>query len=215
MGISGLSYGVHRNYAPPRLHAPAVRFGAGRTFTPYPLTSAFGQQIAAKSELLPKIMAPDIAKGTHLPAYPQFEVKHDLKHAISTHGLFQCAGLIMIDKAKNKHYLGHISHFTGKDDIQTHLSQLDMDPTQSEIFILPGCDKLTGHTVGQILEGLDAMSPGLADKVQFVHMPPEGFNVVSYDGKVWYMEGNRRHFDESNQFIRLSGKYKPGWCKPG
>jgi hypothetical protein len=192
-----------------------LQFGATqtKTYTPFPLKEMYHAQVAEGATPLPKIRTEDIAQGTYVWNYPQFEVKHDLKHAIATSGLWQCAGLMMIDKASNKHYLAHISHVTGKDDILKHLAKVDIDPKKSEIYILPGCYKETEHTVGQIMDALSQVSPLLPDKVKFVYLPQNTYCVVSYDGQVWALEGNAHQMDRGGQNIQLSGNYRPGFWK--
>lgn len=206
----------------PPLQTITTRF-AGRSFTPYPLiqnpSGSYPQ--GPNSHELKALDRNQIQEGLQVLSYPQYELSDNLNLALSTSGVHQCAGLVIINPDKPCHYLSHISHVTSKQDLIQHFQSVSaqLDIPNANIYLLPGSDNHTDCTVGQIMEALDAVVPGKPEQVQFVHYPNSDLlnrHLVSYQGQVWTYTPEKfilKRIPLGGKPIMLEGKYRPLWMR--
>jgi predicted class III extradiol MEMO1 family dioxygenase len=168
-----------------------------------------------------------IESGLQVLSYPHYEMSTNLNLALSTSGVHQCAGLVIINSDKPCHYLAHISHITSRHDLIRHFKTLmpQLDIPNAKVYLLPGSDQHTDCTVGQIMEALDAVAPGKPEQVQFVHYPQSSHSghsdllnrhLVSYQGEVWTFLPEKfilKRIPLGGQPIALKGRYRPVWMR--
>jgi hypothetical protein len=194
---------------------------SGRSLTPYPLikNSSGSYPQGINSQELKALDRNQIQDGLQVLSYPQYELSNNLNLALSTSGVHQCAGLVIINSSKPCHYLSHISHVTSKQDLIQHFQAIgtQLDIPNAKVFILPGSDNHTDCTVGQIMEALDVVAPGKPEQVQFVHYPNSDLlnrHLVSYQGDVWTYIPERlilKRIPLGGKPIALEGRYRPAW----
>lgn len=166
-----------------------------------------GSPIGPKSRKLNPISLEGITEGTSIYDYPAFKKADSLNHVITTSGLWQCAALVIINKKEGWHYLAHVTATTGSEDILNNFKDNKINPKGCDIYVLPGIEKQTKYTVGEILTALETVDKNLPEKVQFVHFAPDVITVASYNGDVWAVKGGC-YFPSGGEMIELSGNYK-------
>lgn len=129
-------------------------------------------------------------KGTEINnfKYPYGTISKatSINEPIYTYDIYQCAGLAIIDKKNNKHYLAHVEGHCPIRNLAEDIDKSFEDKDNLEIFIVPGTSKETAKTIDTITSALDMVKPELSKSAEYKHFEDKGKSyLVVYNGEIF------------------------------
>lgn len=103
---------------------------------------------------------------------------------ISTSGIGNCAVMVLVDSAHQKHFLYHDLTWKPDKDVSAEIPPMVRE-NFDKAFIVPGNNETTENSINSFYSTVKNLNPDAP--IAFRHFPSDGQEVVAYQGDVYFI----------------------------